>query len=81
MSREVLEGFESAIADRESRGETVRSTFVGIEKAEITQASARDNEEQVTVRIVSQLITATFDKDGTMIDGDAEAVVYAGTGR
>jgi predicted lipid-binding transport protein (Tim44 family) len=74
LSREVFDGFESAIADRESRGETVKSTFVGIEKAEITHASARDNEEQVTVRIVSQLITATFDKDGTMVDGDSEAV-------
>jgi len=74
LSREVLEGFEGAIADRESRGETVQSTFVGIEKAEIIQASARDNEEQVTVRIVSQLITATSDKNGVIIDGDAEAV-------
>jgi predicted lipid-binding transport protein (Tim44 family) len=74
LSREVFDGFESAIADRESRGENVRSTFVGIEKAEIIQASARDNEEQVTVRIVSQLITATLDKDGTVIDGDSETV-------
>jgi predicted lipid-binding transport protein (Tim44 family) len=74
LSREVLDGFEGAIADRESRGETVQSTFVGIEKAEIIQASARDNEEQVTVRLVSQLITATFDKAGAVIDGDAEAV-------
>lgn len=74
LSREVFDGFESAIADRESRGEIVKSTFVGIEKAEITQASTRENEEQVTVRIVSQLITATFDKNGAVIDGDAEAV-------
>lgn len=74
LSREVFDGFESAIADRESRGESVKSTFVGIEKAEIIQASARDNEEQVTVRIVSQLITATLDKEGTVIDGDSETV-------
>ena len=74
LSRDVLEGFESAIADRESRGEVIKSTFVGIEKAEITQASVRDSEEQVTVRIASQLITATYDKAGALIDGDAEAV-------
>lgn len=74
LSREVFDGFESAIADRESRGEIVKSTFVGIEKADIIQASARENEEQVTVRIVSQLITATYDKVGAIIDGDAEAV-------
>jgi predicted lipid-binding transport protein (Tim44 family) len=74
LSREVFEGFESAIADRESRGETMKSTFVGIEKAEITHASAKDNEEQITVRILSQLITATYDKGGALIDGDAETV-------
>ncbi|GEO86587.1 MULTISPECIES: Tim44/TimA family putative adaptor protein [Alphaproteobacteria] len=74
LSREVFEGFESVIADRESRGEVVKSTFVGIEKAEITQAVVRDNEEQITVRILCQLISATFDKAGTLIDGDAEQV-------
>ena len=74
LSREVLEGFESAISERESRGEVVKSTFVGIEKADILQAAMKDSEEQVTVRIVCQLITATYDKDGKLIDGDAEAV-------
>ncbi|KPF42897.1 Tim44/TimA family putative adaptor protein [Rhizobium sp. G187] len=74
LSREVLEGFESAIAERESRGEVVKSTFVGIEKAEITHASVRDNEEQITIRIVCQLITATYDRDNKLIDGDAELV-------
>lgn len=74
LSREVFEGFDSAISDRESRGEVMKSTFVGIEKADITQAGVKDNEEQVTVRIVCQLISATYDKAGTLIDGDAEAV-------
>jgi predicted lipid-binding transport protein (Tim44 family) len=74
LSREVLEGFEAVIADRESRGEVVKSTFVGIERAEITQAAVKDNEELITVRIICQLITATYDKAGALIDGDAEQV-------
>lgn len=74
LSKEVYEGFDAAISDRESRGEVVKSTFVGIDKADITQASVRGNEEQVTVRIVSQLISATYDKSGAVIDGDQEAV-------
>lgn len=74
LSREVYEGFDSAISERESRGETMKSTFVGIEKAEIKQVGVKENEEQVTVRVVCQLITATFDKDGKLIDGDPEAV-------
>ncbi|RCW20381.1 putative lipid-binding transport protein (Tim44 family) [Ciceribacter lividus] len=74
LSRDVYEGFDGAISERESRGEMMKSTFVGIEKAEIKQVSVKDSEEQVTVRVVCQLITATFGKDGKLIDGDPEAV-------
>jgi predicted lipid-binding transport protein (Tim44 family) len=74
LSREVYEGFDAAISDRESRGEVIKSTFVGIEKAEITQAITKDSEEQITVRMLSQLISATFDRDGKLIEGDAENV-------
>ncbi|MGE6742464.1 Tim44/TimA family putative adaptor protein [Allorhizobium pseudoryzae] len=74
LSKEVFEGFEAAIADRESRGEVVKSSFVGIDKADITQVLVKGHEEQVTVRIVSQLISATYDKAGTLVDGDAETV-------
>ncbi len=74
LSKEVFDGFEAAIADRESRGEVVKSSFVGIDKADITQVLVKGHEEQVTVRIVSQLISATYDKAGTLVDGDAETV-------
>jgi len=38
LSREVYEGFDAAISERESKGEVVRSSFVGIEKADIVSA-------------------------------------------
>ncbi|HEV7433310.1 MAG TPA: Tim44/TimA family putative adaptor protein [Pseudorhizobium sp.] len=74
LSKEVYEGFDAAISEREARGEVVKSTFVGIDKADITQANVNGTEEQVTVRIVSQLISATFDKDGLLVEGDQENV-------
>ncbi|WHA41286.1 Tim44/TimA family putative adaptor protein [Agrobacterium larrymoorei] len=74
LSKEVYEGFDAAISERESRGEVVKSTFVGIEKIDITQAAIRGSEEQITLRIISQLISATYDKDGKLVDGDAENV-------
>lgn len=74
LSREVYEGFDAAITEREKRGEVMKSTFVGIEKADITHGDVKDNEEQITVRMISQLISATYDKDGKVIDGDAEGV-------
>ncbi len=74
LSREVNDGFVSAIADRESRGETVMSNFVSISKADISEAVMRGRSAHVTVRFVSQLITATSDKDGNVIQGDPNAV-------
>ncbi|WEX77414.1 Tim44/TimA family putative adaptor protein [Sinorhizobium numidicum] len=74
LSREVYEGFDTAIAEREAKGEVVKSTFVGIEKADIVHAELKENEENITVRIVSQLISATYDKQGKLIDGDADSV-------
>lgn len=74
LSREVYDSFAAAIDEREARGETVRSNFVGIEKSEIIQAELKGSEANLTVRIISQLISATFDQDGKVIDGDVEVV-------
>ena len=70
LSKEVYDGFVSAIAQREGRGETIEFRFVGIDKAEITDASLKGGVEQVTVRFHSKLISATHDKAGEVVDGD-----------
>lgn len=75
LSKEVYEGFVAAVEEREKRGESVRSSFVGIDKAEIAAAEMKGSEAHVTVNIVSQMISSTFDKEGKLIDGDPENVV------
>ncbi|MGN6573685.1 MAG: Tim44/TimA family putative adaptor protein [Pseudolabrys sp.] len=74
LSRDVYDGFDGAIGEREKRGETVESRFVSIDSADITGAALRARSAQVTVRFHSKLITATRDKDGNVIDGSAERV-------
>jgi predicted lipid-binding transport protein (Tim44 family) len=74
LSREVYDGFETAINEREKRGETVESRFVAIDKAEISAAELRARTAQITVRFVSQLVSATRDKNGNVIDGNPEKV-------
>src|SRR5690606_4699321 len=74
LSREVYDGFVAAIDEREARGETVRSNFVGIEKASIIQAEMKGTEANITLRIISQLISATLDKEGEVIEGDLAEV-------
>lgn len=74
LSREVYEGFVSAIDEREKRSEKIESSFVGINKATIVGAEMKGTEAYVTLRIVSELISATRDGAGTIIDGDPETV-------
>jgi predicted lipid-binding transport protein (Tim44 family) len=74
LSREVYEGFSTAIADRESRGEQVRSTFVGVDSTKIVGGELVRSDAHVTVRFVSQIISATYDTAGKVIDGDPDQV-------
>ena len=72
LSSEVYEGFDNAIREREQRGEKVETRFASIDKASIVNAEVRDKTAQITVRFVSQMITVTRDKDGTVVDGSPD---------
>jgi predicted lipid-binding transport protein (Tim44 family) len=74
LSKEVYDGFEAAIREREGRGETVETRFVAIDKSDITGAELRARTAQVTLRFVSQLVSVTRDKSGNVIDGNPEKV-------
>lgn len=74
LSREVFDNFNRAITDREARGETMTSHFVGIDKSEITDARVEGREAHVTVRFVSQLVSVTRDRDGEIVAGDPKRV-------
>lgn len=75
LNPEVYEGFVSAIADRESRNEQVDQSFVGIEKADIIEADVRDGMAHITVKFMSQLISATRDRTGEVVSGDPQRVM------
>ena len=75
LSREVFDGFDAAITEREGRSETAETRFVSIDGSTITAAELRNRTTaQLTVRFVSKLITATRDGAGTVVDGNAEKV-------
>lgn len=74
LNEEVYDGFVGAISEREERDEQVETSFVGIDKADIIEAELKGKIAQVTVKFVSQLITATRDKDGEVIEGDPTKV-------
>lgn len=74
LSREVYDGFDAAITEREGRGETAETRFVSIDGSTITAAELRGRTAQITIRFVSKLVSATRDRTGNVIEGNAEKV-------
>ena len=74
LAREVYDNFEAAIDDRASRNERVQSSFVGIEKSDIVGAELQKQEAQITLRFVSQMISATLNEADEVVDGDLQEV-------
>ena len=74
LSSEVYDSFETAIKDREKHEQKTETRFVSIDKAELVSAEARDRSAQLTVRFVSQMISVTRDKSGTIVDGNPDKV-------
>ncbi|WP_019220810.1 Tim44/TimA family putative adaptor protein [Bartonella senegalensis] len=75
LSQDVFESFCAAIEQREKKQERVQFTFVGINKIEFVAAAMQEKEEFLTVRIVSEMISATYNEQGECIDGDPDAIV------
>jgi predicted lipid-binding transport protein (Tim44 family) len=74
LSSEVYDSFEAVIRDREKHEQKTETRFVSIDKAELVGAETRDRTAQLTVRFVSQMISVTRDKAGTIVDGNPDKV-------
>ncbi len=74
LSRDVFDGFSQAIDQRKADGHVLESKFVGINKADIIKVDLTGGKAQVSVKFVSDLITATLDSQGTVIDGDPSEI-------
>jgi predicted lipid-binding transport protein (Tim44 family) len=74
LEREVYDGFDAVIRQREARGETVETRFVSIDASEVINAQLRGRVAQITLRFVSQLVSATRNRNGSVIDGSADSV-------
>lgn len=74
LEKDVFEGFQRAIADREAAGQKVDFTFVGLPKVEFSDAEYDKKNVNVTIRFHAEVVSATRDKDGALVDGNADQV-------
>jgi predicted lipid-binding transport protein (Tim44 family) len=74
VGNDVYEGFSTPNAERENRGEQIDQSFVGIKSADLVEAELKGGIAQLTVKFVSELISATRDKAGGVISGDPKRI-------
>jgi len=75
LSPDVYADFDHVISERERENQTVEDTLVGITTSDVVEASFDGRNAFVTIKFVSEQVNATRDEDGTVIDGNANAVI------
>ena len=66
LAKDVLEGFASAIADRQTRGETAEHAMVALDSAKITHAQLTGGAAQITVLFDSQQVNTVRNREGAV---------------
>lgn len=74
LSREVYDSFVSAITEREKNGDAIEFNFVGISGASILDAELGDKNVQITIKFVSELISATRNRAGEIVEGSMSQI-------
>ena len=75
LSREVYDGFNTALIDREKRKERLTTTFVSMDDATFEAAALEGSMARVTVRFRSKQVSATHGADGKLTDGSPDRIV------
>ena len=74
LAPDVYANFEGAIAERERAGETLETTIVALNSAELTGAEMQGRAARVTVTFVSEQSNTVRNADGNLVDGDPAVV-------
>jgi predicted lipid-binding transport protein (Tim44 family) len=74
LNDSVYESFSAAIKSREDAGQTHVTTLIGVRTVDLLEAQMEQRTAYLTVKIVSEQVNVTRDKDGHVIDGDPNHV-------
>jgi predicted lipid-binding transport protein (Tim44 family) len=70
LAPELLAHFEDSIKERESKGQTMTTNIVDIEKSEIAKASLENEVAEIAVRFQVLCATAVRDAEGHVVSGN-----------
>jgi predicted lipid-binding transport protein (Tim44 family) len=76
LEKDVYDGFERAMAEREAAGNKVDFTFVGLPKIEISHAELDKRNALLTVQFHAEVVSATHARDGALVEGNPGEVKF-----
>jgi len=74
LDKNIFSQFSEAIKDRNSKGFTSETTFIGINSSEIKDQKQEGNLLEVTVNFVSEIISSVKDKEKKIISGNPDQI-------
>jgi len=76
LEPDVYAAFEGVIAERAAAGLTVEARFIGVRDLRLESAAfdPANGEGELTLRFVSELVTAVHDAEGRVVEGDPNEV-------
>ncbi len=74
LAPDVLANFDKAVRARAAAGQTMTTTLVSIDSADIVAARLAGSVATVAVRFAAKLASATLDKSGAAVEGSANDV-------
>jgi len=76
LSRDVFESFDEVVQLREREGLTVEANFIGVRELSVSEAvfNEASKEGEISVRFVAELTSVIRDREGTIVEGDANTV-------
>ncbi|SFV37680.1 Predicted lipid-binding transport protein, Tim44 family [Devosia crocina] len=74
LDKDVYDSFARAISEREAAGQKNDFTFVGLPKIAIVGAEYDKKNVLVTVDFHAEVVSAIRDKDGNLVEGNADQV-------
>ena len=74
LDAKVYKSFADSIGEREARNETLETTLVALESADIVEARLGKRLAKLTVKFVSEVVSVTRDADGEIVSGDPRVI-------
>ncbi|SFJ58198.1 Tim44/TimA family putative adaptor protein [Celeribacter neptunius] len=76
LSEDVHEAFASVVADRQAKGLTIESQFVGLRELQIIDADfdRASDEAEIKIRFVGETTSVVRNAQGDIVEGDAKDI-------